>query len=98
MITTFSISPYPTKDFPDRIRIAAKLMDFKLTECLEITFYSKRQLTIAMDNIFINALRTDGYEMEYCVKRWIESQDEKIVVETSGVECLTDRFVNQFLK
>lgn len=98
MLTTFSIPPILSKDFPDRIRIAARLMGFKLTECLEITFYSKNQPPIAMDNIFINALRHDGYEMEYCVNRWIESQDEKIVVETSGVECLTDRFVNQFLK
>lgn len=93
MLTTFSIPPYPAKDFPDRIRIAAKLMGFKLTECLEITFYSKKQPPIAMDNIFINALRHDGYEMEYCVNRWIESQDEKIVVETIGVECLKNWMV-----
>ena len=92
MITTFSIPPYPTKGFRDRLRIAAKLMDFKLTEVFEITFYSEIQQPISMADIVVDTLRHDGYEMQYCRSRWIESQDEKIIIETSGLEAVADRF------
>jgi hypothetical protein len=90
MKTTFNITPKFTKDFRDRIKIAAKLLDFKLTECLEIVFYSKKEPSLFLSDIFINALRHEDYELYYVSCRWVQSDTGKIVVESTGLECVTD--------